>query len=49
LIEQQLLEATEEVDFENVWQVFRAADRQHRGKMARDQVSSLLDWLQFCF
>ena len=38
VIEQQMLSAGNDVEFEYLWQVFRAADREHRGKMSKDQV-----------
>ena len=42
LIEQQLLDGEADINFENVWQEFRQADRLHRSTLSRDQVSSVL-------
>ena len=42
LIQQQLIDGEADINFENVWQEFRQADRLHRSTLSRDQVSSLV-------
>ncbi|CAD5111850.1 DgyrCDS1114 [Dimorphilus gyrociliatus] len=38
LIEQQILNSTEDINFESAWQAFRAADPQFRGKLSKQQI-----------
>ena len=42
LIEDQVMASGQQMDFERIWEVFRAGDRNQRGTISREQVGRLI-------